>query len=123
MLIRAKAKGFKGNIDYLQADVASIPLPDKTCDIVVCYSSFPHFPDKTRTLTEIHRVIRNGGRLFVCHTSSRAEINEIHRQIPVVKHDILPGESEMHNLLVGAGFTDIVVADEGKSYFASATKI
>ena len=112
MLKRALVKDYNGNIYYIQADIAHIPLPDVPVDIVVCYSSFPHFQDKPGILTEIRRVMRSGGRLTICHTSNRAEINEIHRQIPVVENDLLPEESEMHTLLSGAGFTDVMIADE-----------
>jgi len=122
MLRRAQAKGLEGNVDYIQADVARIPLPAGLVDIIVCYSSFPHFPDKPGTLTEMSRVMSNGGRLFICHTSSRTQINEIHRQIPVVENDILPEEREMHTMLMEAGFKDVLVADESESYFAGATK-
>ena len=123
MLRRAQAKGFNGNVDYLQADVANIPLPDEIFDIVVCYSSFPHFQDKPRAFTEMNRVMKDGGRLLICHTSSRAEINEIHRQIPVVENDTIPDGDEMQLLLSAAGFTEIKVDDKSDSYLVSAIKL
>ncbi len=122
MLRQARAKGFNGNIDYLHADVTNIPLPDKTFDIVVCYSSFPYFQDKLRALTEMRRVIKSGGRLLICHTSRRAKINEIHRQIPVVKNDTIPDGDEMQLMLSAAGFTEIKVDDNKESYLATAEK-
>ena len=122
MLKKARAKGFDGNIDYLQADVTDIPLRDEIFDSVVCYSSFPHFRDKSRALAEINRVMKRGGRLLVCHTSSRATINEIHRQTPTVKNDTLPDGDEMQSLLSAAGFTEIKVEDNHDSYLASAEK-
>lgn len=122
MLKLARAKGFSGNVDYLQADVTNIPLDDEIVDIVVCYSSFPHFQDKPRTLSEVNRVLKNGGRLFICHTSSRAKINQFHRQIPAVENDIIPDEVEMQIMLSMAGFTDIKIDDNGDSYLASARK-
>ena len=57
MLKRAQAKGLNGNIDYLHADVHSIPLGEEIFDVVVCYSSFPHFQDKPRSLDEVNRVL------------------------------------------------------------------
>jgi len=122
MLERARAKGFNGNVDYLCADVTSIPLDDETFDAVVCYSSFPHFQDKTRALIEMKRVTKTGGRLFICHTSSRARINQIHRNIPAVQNDILPDGEEMQIMVSMAGFTDIQIADDSESYLASARK-
>ena len=121
MIGRARAKGFNGNIDYLCADVTNIPLGNEIFDIIVCYSSFPHFQDKSRALAEMNRVIKRGGRLLICHTSSRASINEIHRQIPAVENDIIPEEGEMQIILLRAGFTEVKI-DDSESYLASARK-
>jgi len=122
MLRKAQAKGFDGNIEYLHADITSAPLLEGVFDVVVCYSSFPHFQDKPRTLSEVNRVLKNGGRLFICHTSSRAEINQLHRRIPAVENDILPNEREMRIMLSVAGFTDIKIDESSESYLASARK-
>ncbi len=122
MLKIARAKRFNGNVCYLCADIADIPRDDETFDNVVCYSSFPHFQDKPGALAEIFRVTRSGGRLFICHTSNRDEINEIHRQIPVVQNDIIPDADEMHGLLSVAGFIDIKIEDDEGSYLSSARK-
>lgn len=121
MLKRARAKGFK-DIEYLLADVTSIPLGDEIFDAVVCYSSFPHFQDKPRALAEINRVTKSGGRLLICHTSSRAVVNQFHRQIPAVANDIIPDEHEMQLMLSRAGFTDIKIYDGKESYLARARK-
>ncbi|MBA7544706.1 2-methoxy-6-polyprenyl-1,4-benzoquinol methylase, mitochondrial [subsurface metagenome] len=122
MLRKAQAKGFNGNIDYLHADVTNIPLGEEIFDIVICYSSFPHFQNKPRALAEMNRVIKTGGKLFICHTSSQTTINQIHRQIPAVENDTIPDEGEMQIMLLTAGFTDILIEDSSKSYLASATK-
>jgi len=123
MLARAAAKNFNGNIKYLCADVTDIPLPDETFDAVICYSSFPHFQDKPRALEELIRVARGGGRLFICHTSGRDVINEIHRHIPAVQNDLLPGGSEMREMLSRAGFLpDIGIEDDDQSYLCYARK-
>jgi len=122
MLRRAQAKGFNGNIDYLCADVTNIPLGEEIFDIVICYSSFPHFQNKPRALAEMNRVIKTGGKLFICHTSSRTKLNEIHRQVPAVENDTIPDEGEMQIMLSTAGFTDIMIEDSSESYLASARK-
>ena len=122
MLKRAESKGFAGNIEYLVADVADTRLEDETFDAVVCYSSFPHFQDKPRALSEINRILKKGGKLFICHTSSRATINDIHHQIPAVHNDIIPDGGEMRNMLSAAGFKDIKISDTSDSYLASADK-
>jgi ubiquinone/menaquinone biosynthesis C-methylase UbiE len=123
MLTKAKAKNFKGNISYLCADVMAIPLGNEICDAVVCYSSLPHFPDKLMALLEMKRILKRGGRVFICHSSGREHINSIHRQIPAVQNDLLPDGIEMATLLQNAGFTGIRVEDTANSYFAYGRKI
>jgi ubiquinone/menaquinone biosynthesis C-methylase UbiE len=120
MLVKAKTKGFSGNIVYLCADVMAIPLADEICDAVVCYSSLPHFPDKAQALREMKRILKKGGRVFICHSSGREHINSIHRQIPTVQNDLLPDAIEMMAMLTTAGFTEIKVEDKADSYFACA---
>jgi ubiquinone/menaquinone biosynthesis C-methylase UbiE len=123
MLKRAQAKGFVGNIEYICADIANTRLDDESFDAVVCYSSFPHFQDKPVALREIHRLLKKGGRLFICHTSSRVAINEIHRQIPVVQNDLIPDEAEMRQLLSTARFVEISIQDSQNNYLTSARKL
>ena len=122
MLKIAQAKSFDSDIDYLCADVHDIPRGDEVFDSVVCYSSFPHFHDKPRALAEINRVTKKSGKLFVCHTSSREKINQIHRGIPTVQNDIIPDAGEMEMLLSMAGFVDIMIDDGDESYLADARK-
>ena len=122
MLLRAKAKGIDGNIDYLCADVMDIPLDGEIFDAIVCYSSFPHFQDKPKAFAEIYRVMKSGASMSICHTRNRAAINEIHRQTPAVSKDIIPGAGEMQLMLAAAGFTGIRIEDNSDSYFVSATK-
>jgi ubiquinone/menaquinone biosynthesis C-methylase UbiE len=122
MLKRAQAKGFEGNIEYIHADIINTGLKDEIFDAVVCYSSFPHFQDKPGALNEINRVLKKGGRLLICHTSSRLTINDIHRRIPQVQNDLIPDEAEMRQLLSAAGFTEIDVGDNDDNYLTSATK-
>lgn len=120
MLKKAQAKNFNCNIEYINADIMSAPLPDGSFDAVVCYSSFPHFRDKPRALREINRLLRKGGKLFICHTSSRAEINKIHIQIAALADDIIPDREKMHSILSEAGFADIAISETDSSYLVSA---
>jgi len=122
MLRRAKAKGFKRNVGFLHADVAEAPFDDETFDAVVCYATFPHFEDKPKALKEIHRVTKRGGKLLICHTSSRTQINAIHREIPDVKNDIIPDKVELRAMLEKAGFTGITIDDNSESYLCTARK-
>lgn len=122
MLRQARLKYDGEKVYYLNADVAAIPLRDGSFDGVVCYSSLPHFQDKPRALREIHRVTKEGGWLFVCHTSSRSHINGVHRRIPCLANDDLPDNEELRMLLTAAGFSDIRIEDGATSYLATVRK-
>jgi ubiquinone/menaquinone biosynthesis C-methylase UbiE len=122
MLRKAKDKSLDGEVAYLNADVANIPLLDETFDSVVCYSSFPHFQDKLRALAEINRVTKSGGYLFICHTSSRVNINGIHNGILEMANDLIPDEEEMQIMLAEAGFIDIRIEDGLENYLCRAWK-
>ena len=122
MLKISCTKRIRGEIYHLHAAVTHIPTRDEFFDVIVCYSSFPHFQDKKRACAEMNRVTRAGGRLLICHTSSRIVINEIHRQIPSVARDTIPDAGEMSYLLSSNGFTDIEIDDGDKSYLVRARK-
>jgi ubiquinone/menaquinone biosynthesis C-methylase UbiE len=122
MLAKAIAKYPGENIKFLHADVMDIPVYEETFDSAVCYSSFPHFQDKCKALTEIKRVMKPGGRVFICHTSSRDHINEIHSTIPGMENDLLPDPDEMRDLLSDTGFSVIKVEEDSESYLAVGEK-
>lgn len=120
MLQRARNKNPAHSVSLVLADITSIPVVSGFFDAIVCYSSFPHFRDKAGVLSEMRRALKAGGRLFICHTSSREHINAIHTKVPSLCHDLLPGKNEMEFLLVNAGFKVIQIQDEKESYFAAA---
>ncbi len=122
MLEMSKNKCFKGNIEYLCADIADTGIDDGTFDCIVCYSSFPHFQDKPKALREMNRLLKHGGLLSICHSSSRETINNIHRDLPQVCHDLIPDREEMMHIIAGAGFRSIQIEDIAESYCVSAVK-
>lgn len=122
MLGIAQTKPVQGNISYLCADIENSGLPGGAFDAVVCYSVFPHFDDKPKVLSEIYRILKPAGRLFIAHTSSRQAINEIHRSLPEVSDHVFPENDELQRMLSAAGFEEISISDGKESYFVSARK-
>ena len=111
-----------GNIEFLHADVMDIPIYEETFDSVVCYSCFPHFQDKYKAVAEIKRVMKPGGRICICHTSSRDHINGIHSIHPGMENDLPPAPDEMRSLLSDAGFNVIKIEEDSESYLAVGEK-
>jgi hypothetical protein len=67
-------------------------------------------------------VVKRGSQLFICHSSSREAINGLHTCIPEVAHDVIPEEWEMCEMLLEAGFADIVIEDNCENYLCRALK-
>ncbi len=56
----AATSGFRAG--YVQADVRGIPFRDNTFDYVYSMGTVEHFPETEHAISEIHRVLRPGGR-------------------------------------------------------------
>ena len=123
MLKQARNNSQPSNIYYVHADVAAIPLACETFDFVICYSCFPHFPDKAKALSEMARVLRSSGRLAIFHTASRREINELHKSVgDVIGKDTIADKATMRKMLLKSGLKPIQVRDEAHRYLAIAAK-
>jgi ubiquinone/menaquinone biosynthesis C-methylase UbiE len=122
MLKIAQAKGFKGNISYLCADIENNSLADNSFDAVVCYSVFPHFINKVRVFKEIYRLLKKDGKLFICHTSSRQAINKVHKSIAEVCDHLFPENEDTRRMLSDAGFVDIIISDGKEDYLVIARR-
>ena len=123
MLCQAKAKNFQPIVDFAQADISAIPLADDSVDLAMCNSAFPHFDDKASALKEITRVLRNNGRLVICHTMGRNMINQLHQSIGgAVANDLLPDEFQLRELINKAGLKVTHFEDSPKRYLVIAEK-
>jgi ubiquinone/menaquinone biosynthesis C-methylase UbiE len=123
MLGQAQAKNFPPIIGFAQADVLAIPLADNSVDLAICNSVFPHFNDKVKALQEIARVLRNNGRLVICHTMSRETLNRLHQSAGgIVASDLLPDESQLRRLTKQAGSKITHFEDSPERYLVIAEK-
>jgi len=123
MLVQAQAKDFAPMVGLAQADVNAIPLPNNSVDMTICNSAFPHFSDKVRALKEIARVLKNNGRLVICHTMSRETLNQLHQSIGgIIASDLLPDESQLRGLIEQAGLKITHFEDGPQRYLVIAEK-
>jgi ubiquinone/menaquinone biosynthesis C-methylase UbiE len=123
MLVQAQAKNFPPIVGFAQADVLAIPLDDNSVDLAICNSAFPHFTDKVKALKEIARVLRNNGRLVICHTMSREMLNRLHQSIGgIVASDLLPDEFQLRGLIKQAGLKITHFEDSPERYLVIAEK-
>lgn len=121
MLERALMKRSSHNLVCFQADVTAIPLPEKTCDCVVCFAAFPHFYNKLKALQEMARVTKSGGRVLIAHLMCRRQLARHHHSSPEVADHCLPPEGEMERLFSEAGLEKIAIQNKPGLYFAQGT--
>ncbi|GAI44044.1 unnamed protein product [marine sediment metagenome] len=123
MLVQGKAKSSPPIVNFVQADGMAIPLADNSVDLALCNSVFPHFDDKARALKEIARVLRNNGRLVICHTMSLAMVNQLHQSIGgAIANDLLPDEFQLRGLIKQAGLKVTHFEDGPERYLVIAEK-
>lgn len=53
------------SIDWYEASVESMPLPDEAFDVVLCQMGLQFVPNKLAALREMRRVLNTGGRVYV----------------------------------------------------------
>ena len=122
MLLKAKDRGFGENVKLTQADASCIPLVDGCCDVVLCFSAFPHFADKKKALRELLRVLKPSGRLVISHLATREKINAFHsKQRHPIQNDLIPSDEDMEEFLseTGFGLEESIINDD-RGYLVKA---
>jgi ubiquinone/menaquinone biosynthesis C-methylase UbiE len=119
-------------IEWIEASVQSIPLPEAAFDVVVCQQGFQFFPDKSAALSEIRRVLAPGGRLALTvwrsvehapafHSLERALARRVGTDKAALPPFSFGDAGRIRSLVSAAGFSDVrVLADVKMTRFASA---
>ncbi len=118
---RAKQKGIK-NIATVEGDIASLPLPEASHDVVVMSQALHHAKEPLRALQEAARILVPGGRLLVIDLLAHQE--EWVRE--KLEHAHLGfTEPALAQLLEAAGFRNVLVSrsarDPQPPHFMSLT--
>jgi len=102
------------------SDAAFLPFRDGSIDRIVCFSTWPHFPDPRAVLIEARRVLRPAAVLHVWHVDGRTAINAIHTDIGgAIATDLLVAGSMLAAEATRVGFEPLVVLDEDDRYLVS----
>jgi len=112
----------RDNIRFIVSDAEDAPLGAASCDMVICFSCFPHFQDKEKALLALSRILKPGGIFVVSHFDSSEGINKHHGSCHAVMHDHLPNETTMRSLLQSADLAINVFIDEPGFYCILARK-
>ncbi len=96
-------------VDVMRANLAKLPLPDASMDVVVNFQVIEHLWDQPQFVAECARVLRPGGLLMVS-TPNRITFSP-GRDTPINPfHTRELNADELTALLVDAGFADVSIS-------------
>ncbi|HZH40103.1 MAG TPA: arsenite methyltransferase [Gemmatimonadales bacterium] len=98
------------NVEFLKGSIETLPLPDRTADVVISNCVINLSADKAKVLAEAFRVLKPGGRFAVSDVVIRGEVPPAVRSSMELWVGCVAGaleESEFRDLLARTGFVDI----------------
>lgn len=119
---RAKSQALPCEFIWHEASADALPLDDASVDMLVSQHAFMLFPDKAAASREMHRVLRDGGKLYVSawrHYSEQphyaALIDGLDRLVSALAANLMKSafqfetEDEIRTPLMEGGFQDVRV--------------
>ena len=123
---RERASGVAAPIRFVRGDLAAVPLPDGSADVVVSSCAINHAPDKAAVYREVHRLLRPGGRFAVCDVVSERPLPEAVRRDPDAWAACYGGaipESEYLAEIARAGFGTVRVSRRTAPYERGGVRV
>lgn len=117
MIERASRRCGDPRVTWLCRDVLETGLSSGSADVVLCFDSFPHFPDGAAVLAEGARWLRPGGAFLLWHDVGREQLARVHRRAgPAVENDLLPPVADLATLAAAAGLEVAIAEEDDVSY-------
>lgn len=126
MIERARANAESGgykNVEFYQATIDSIPLPDASADCVISNCVLNLAPDKAAVFREIARILKPGGRLAVSDIALKGELPEAIALSVAAYVGCISGAIKINDYrtgLLAAGFEHVEIVDSGADLNAYA---
>ena len=123
MIEIAKSKNSYENVSFLVGDVFNLDLPVGYYDVIMCYSVFPHFEYKLTVAEKLGKFLKPGGKIVICHSQSRDEINHMHKDSsPAVSMDYLPDAETIKGYFGNYNYKTIVEVDNERIFVVIGQK-
>jgi SAM-dependent methyltransferase/predicted phosphodiesterase len=100
------------NIDFLKGTIETIPLPDRSVDVIISNCVVNLSADKSQVFAEAYRVLKPGGRLAISDVATRGPIPAAVRQSVQLWLSCIAGALEVEEfraMLAAAGFRQIAI--------------
>jgi arsenite methyltransferase len=126
MIERARANASSGgytNVEFHQATIDDIPLPDASADCIISNCVLNLAPDKPAVFREIARILKPGGRLAVSDIALKGELPEAIARSMAAYVGCIGGPIRIDDYrsgLLAAGFEHIEIVDSGADLNAYA---
>jgi ubiquinone/menaquinone biosynthesis C-methylase UbiE len=116
-MITEARRNCQSRASFSVADAERLPFDDDTFDIIVCNASFHHYIHPNAVLEEMHRVLKDGGKVLIgdpyIPTGIRGVMNLFLRFSDSGDYHVY-GFGEMENLFSENGFAPVSSRKTGK---------
>lgn len=107
-----RAREFGLNAHFMVGDMENMrsKIPDNSIDVVISNGAFCLAPNKEKAFRELYRVLKPGGRISVCTTTTQEENLEPGVSWPLCMKMFIP-KNELKPLCERIGFEDVFIDD------------
>jgi arsenite methyltransferase len=122
MLAKAKKNVEKfgyTNVSLVHSELEQIHIEGKVADLIISNCTINHAQDKRAVWSEIHRILKKGGRFVVSDIYSTQPVPPEYANDPVAVSECWAGaitKEEYLRILTETGFKDITIVEESKPY-------
>jgi arsenite methyltransferase len=109
-----KKLGFS-NVEFLKGDIEEMPVSSNVIDVVVSNCVLNLVPDKKKAFSEIHRVLKQGGRFSISDVVIKGTLPKGLKEDAVMYAGCVSGaipKDEYLGIIKQSGFTDLSVNKE-----------
>lgn len=110
---RAQERGL-ANLQFHTADMERISLPDDSVDVIISNGAFCLAPNKRKAFEELYRVLKPGGRISICTTTTQMDNLEPGVSWPLCMRMFIP-KKDIEPICEDIGFVNILVDDSDSS--------
>jgi len=110
-----------GRVRIEQGSVAALPFPDRTFDVVTAVETHYYWPDLPSNVREVLRVLKPGGTFALIAEAYRGgPFRLLYTAVMPLLRAKLLSDSEHHDLLTQAGFTEVATRHvRGKNWICA----
>jgi len=122
MLAKAKKNIEKfgyANVVLVRSELEQIQLNDKVADLIISNCTINHAQNKRAVWSEIHRILKKGGRFVVSDIYSTEPVPAEYANDPVAVSECWAGaitKDEYVKILTETGFKNVSIVEESKPY-------